>query len=60
MCGHEYIKGIKACHAYFDEIDDLRGLFFFLTKRFPPTITHFLNKGIQRHYLILLSSFKKA
>lgn len=36
MCGYEYIKGIKACHAYFDEMDDLKGLFFFLTKRFPP------------------------
>lgn len=36
MCGYEYIKGIKACHAYFDEMDHLKGLFFFLTKRFPP------------------------
>lgn len=29
MCGHEYIKSIKACHAYFDEIDHLKGLFLF-------------------------------
>lgn len=59
MCGHEYIKGIKACHAYFDEMDHLKGLFLF-DKKVSPTITHFLNKGIQKHYLILSGSFKKA
>lgn len=37
MCGYEYIRGIKACHADFDETDDLKGLFFFLTKQFSPS-----------------------
>lgn len=44
MCGHEYIKGIKGCHAYFDEMDRLKGLFLFLMKRFslpsPTFYTH--------------------
>lgn len=57
MCGHEYIKGIKACHAYFDEMLISEGSFLF-DKEVSPTITHFLNKGI--HNMMLLSSFKKA
>lgn len=59
MCGYEYIKGIKACHAYFDEMDHLKGLFLF-DKKVSPTMIYFFNKGIQRYCLILSGSFKKA
>lgn len=59
MCGYEYIKDIKACHAYFDEMDHLKGLFFILTKSFSPH-HRTLFKGIQKYYLILSVSSKSA